>query len=362
MASDGPRRVSIAFYSDSTIISGAEIMLGTLLGALPDRIDAAIAGTDAGVVDYLAGHRPQARRALLPELAGKGDIRGYLQNARGIWGLRPEIFQANVGGGAAAQHALVVASLLPGVKTLVVEHLAVDCDNDLQRRIKRFTNRHLAGHVAVGAAAAREIEAMSGLPAGRVRSIHNGVPDVPLSPMARAFPGPVIGTVGRLHRQKGFDILLRALAALPGANLVIVGDGPDRLELEALAAELGVAPRVRFEGWSDRPRDHLTAFDIFALPSRFEGFPLAILEAMLAGLPVVATRVGSVAEAVADGETGTLVAPEDVTGLTEALAPLITDAELRAAMGARGRERALALGPAAMAAAYEALYDELLDQ
>src|SRR5438445_48607 len=86
----------------------------------------------------------------------------------------------------------------------------------------------------------------------------------------------------------------------------------------AAAARLRLSERVRFEGWREDPRRYLTTFDVFALPSRFEGFPLAIIEAMLARLPVVATRVGSVPEAVADGETGLLVGPEDPAALAAA--------------------------------------------
>jgi glycosyltransferase involved in cell wall biosynthesis len=180
--------------------------------------------------------------------------------------------------------------------------------------------------------------------------------------MARSFDGPVVGSLGRLERQKGFDVLLRAMAEVPEARLVIVGDGDERAALESLAERLDLGSRVRFEGWHEEPRRWLTTFDVFALPSRLEGFPLSIVEAMLAKLPVVATPVGSVAEAVRDGETGLLVSPEDPVALARALRELVGDEARRSAMGTLGRERAKAFTADAMIAAYQALYDEVSER
>jgi glycosyltransferase involved in cell wall biosynthesis len=156
------------------------------------------------------------------------------------------------------------------------------------------------------------------------------------------------------------DVLLRSLAEIPGAGLVVVGDGPERESLERWAQALGLSDRVCFQGWQKDARRHLTTFDVFALASRFEGFPLVIVEAMLAGLPVVATNVGSVSEAVLDQRTGVLVDSENAAALTAALGSLLADPELRRRMGAEGRERAQVFTPVAMARAFEDLYQELL--
>jgi glycosyltransferase involved in cell wall biosynthesis len=137
-----------------------------------------------------------------------------------------------------------------------------------------------------------------------------------------------------------------------------VGEGPDRAVLEATAAELGVSNRLRLVGWSDDPRAFLPTFDVFVLPSINEGFPLVVLEAMLAGLPVVATAVGSTAEAVEDGETGFIVAPGDVRALVSAIERLLASATLRRSLGEAGRARAERDFTArAMAVKYETLYD-----
>lgn len=146
----------------------------------------------------------------------------------------------------------------------------------------------------------------------------------------------VVGSIGRLDAMKGHDVLLRAIAQVEGTQAVILGEGEQRQALEQLAINLGISDRVNLLGWVDHPRAYLSAFDIVALPSRSEGFPLAIVEAMLAARPVVATRVGSVAEAVIDNETGLLVEKDDVQGLALAMQRLVDDPILRDRLGQRG--------------------------
>ena len=264
----------------------------------------------------------------------------------------------------ACAYGELAALLCPGVRVLAVDHLPVP--SALPRRrlyAGRMRTRRLDGHVAVGERAARQIEQLVGLRAGAVRAIANGVPAaVPESaqPPAPLASPPVIGSVGRLAEQKGYDLLVRALPALPAASLVLVGDGPARGELERLAAELGVSGRLHVTGWTHDPRSYLAAFDVFALPSRWEGMPLGILEAMHAGLPVVACDVGSVAEAVQDGETGFLLAPDDLDALRERLRALLVDPRLARRLGARGRALAAErFTDTAMARRYETLYREL---
>ena len=151
---------------------------------------------------------------------------------------------------------------------------------------------------------------------------------------------------GRLRTRKAVAVLLEAFARLrervPDAELIVVGDGEQRPALEAQAERLGIAGATRFEG--ARPHDAMPAYyrsaDVFCLPSLYEGFPLAIVEAMAAGLPVVATAVAGVPEAVADGVTGRVVPAEDADALAEALAALAADPEGTRAMGDAGRARA----------------------
>ena len=153
----------------------------------------------------------------------------------------------------------------------------------------------------------------------------------------------VIGSVARLSREKGLDVLLAALAQLieRGApvRLVLAGDGPERARLERLARKLGIASRVDFRG--EVPHDQVPAvlaeLDVFALPSRAEGFGVAALEAAAMELPVVASNVHGLPDVVDDGRSGLLVPPNDAEALAAAMERLIADAGLRGAMGQAGR-------------------------
>jgi glycosyltransferase involved in cell wall biosynthesis len=155
--------------------------------------------------------------------------------------------------------------------------------------------------------------------------------------------GLLVGTVGRLHPQKGFASLLAAVARvrerLPAIRLLLVGGGALRRDLVARAEALGLAEVVIFAGSRGDVPEILAALDLFVLPSLWEGLPNAVLEAMAAGLPVVATAAGGTPEVVVDGETGLLVPPGDVTALAEAIERLLRDPGLRRKMGEAGRKR-----------------------
>ncbi len=175
---------------------------------------------------------------------------------------------------------------------------------------------------------------------GRIFTVWNGIPDTP----HRADPGrepPRIAMVARFAPPKDHALLLRALASLKELpwSLDLVGDGPLLLEVRALAEGLGLAERVRFWGRRLDVDRLLAEAQVFALASNWEGLPLAVLEAMRAGLPVVASDVGGVGEAVEEGETGFLVARGDALGLRERLRELLLHPSLRVRMGLRGRLR-----------------------
>lgn len=152
---------------------------------------------------------------------------------------------------------------------------------------------------------------------------------------------PTIVSVGRLHEPKDFVTLARALGGLPAGafRAEIVGDGPDRPDVERELAAGGAAGAVELAGERDDVPARLAAADVFVLSSRSECMPISVLEAMAAGLPVVATAVGGLPEMVVDGETGFLVAAGDADALRAALARLVADPALRRRMGAAGRRR-----------------------
>jgi glycosyltransferase involved in cell wall biosynthesis len=138
----------------------------------------------------------------------------------------------------------------------------------------------------------------------------------------------VVGTVGRLTEVKRQDRLLRAVATLPDVWLLIVGDGEERTNLERLAEELGIAGHTRFVGYQPRPEAFLRAMDVFALTSRSEGFPVSLLEAWAAGVPVVSTAVGGIPTVVTAGRNGLLVANNDGSELAHALSQVLNNPEL----------------------------------
>ncbi len=152
----------------------------------------------------------------------------------------------------------------------------------------------------------------------------------------------VIGYHGRLSAEKGLNHLVAAVAALQGegaaVKLLLVGEGPERPALEGQAQSLGVQRQVLFAGFRANAESWLPAFDIFALPSLTEGTPMALLEAMAAGVPVIASAVGGVPRVVTDGLNGLLVPAADTSRLVAGLRRLMEDGGLRRQLGRAGRE------------------------
>jgi glycosyltransferase involved in cell wall biosynthesis len=249
----------------------------------------------------------------------------------------------------------------------------------MDRTVKRdVRTRFMYGRVVRRAVAissavrARLIE--GGVPAAMIRLIPSAVDPERLYPQqgraaTRASLGmddaPVLLVVAALVHRKGIDVLLASLARLAEEGLRpalwIAGQGPARPALEKLARELRLEGQVRFLGQRSDVADLLSACDVFILPSRHEGLGVAALEAMAAGRPIVATRVGGLAEAVVHERTGLLVPPEDPAALGDALARLLRDFELRARLAAEGPAR-IAEGFRAddLVEAYERVYGEVL--
>jgi glycosyltransferase involved in cell wall biosynthesis len=175
----------------------------------------------------------------------------------------------------------------------------------------------------------------------RVRIIYNAVvPPPPGDPTERdRLARPVIGVVGRLSREKGVDVFLDACAVLAAKGVVfsalVAGDGPDRALLEARCARLGLAPSIRFLGQVSNVGAVYRNLDLVVLPSRSEGLPNTLLEAMQADVPVVATAVGAVPEVVGTSAAARLVAPESAGALADAIERAITQGDSPAAAAAR---------------------------
>lgn len=220
----------------------------------------------------------------------------------------------------------------------------------LFRTIESQLGRHTHRLVAVSESERATIAESGVVDARRVRVVPNGVDPAPflgVAPVPRESlevpaDAPLLATIGLLNVAKGQDIALHALAQpeAAAAHLLIVGHGEEREALGALAAELRLEDRVHFLGWRDDVPGLLAACDGLLLPSRWEGMPYIVLEAMAAGLPVVATRVDGARELVTEGVNGTLAEIGEPADLARAIGRLLAGGpEQRAALGRASRER-----------------------
>lgn len=173
-----------------------------------------------------------------------------------------------------------------------------------------------------------------------------------------------VGTVGNLTPKKDHRTMFEAVASLAPSHehlrLVVIGDGPLRSELEVAVELLGVSDRVRFMGSRPDVPDLLPGLDVFALSSLFEGFPIALVEAMATGLACVATRVGGTPELLTDGEDGLLVSPGDPAGLARAIAQLAADPELRRSLGEQAAQDASKYSMGRAVERLQCIYGEVL--
>ncbi len=176
-----------------------------------------------------------------------------------------------------------------------------------------------------------------GWPAERAHMVPNFVEDFAAIPPA-PLGGPVrLLAMGRLHANKGFSTLLRAMPALPDAHLSLAGEGPERGTLEALAAALGITGRVGFLGWREDRGALLAGCDIFVCPSHHEPLGNVVLEAFSASRPIIAAAADGPREVIADGQTGLLVPVGDADALAAAIGSLVADPDRAARLAAAGR-------------------------
>lgn len=207
-------------------------------------------------------------------------------------------------------------------------------------------NRQVDGVVAISQAIA-DLLVEAGVDGQKIRVIPSGIETQRFAVAAgipRRFGGvTVVGSVGVLEERKGHRFLLEAAALLKGRGVKLVyriaGMGSLRQQLEQQAARLGLANDVRFFNFVKDTASFIADIDLFVMPSLSEGLGVAALEAMASTKPVIASRVGGLAESVVDGVTGLLVAPRDAGALAQAVERLVREPQLAASMAARGRER-----------------------
>ena len=354
-----------------TGVSGSEAHLLTLLPALRQRgIDARFLGLDVSGTDAPRFYDALDRLGVPHRSVRCGpDVSPRMARdvIRAVRAERPDLVHTHL---VHADLYGAIAAKTLGIRTVSTRH---NDDRYLLgpfRYVDRVLARPTRRLIAISDAVRRFLEQAGHDPAKLV-TIPYGLDEMPStpsepSPAAAGIPpqAPLALAVGRLIEQKDHATLLRAFARvrsmLPQARLAILGSGPLEAETRTLACELGLEGAVTLPGRTDI-RDWLDRADVFVHTSRWEGFGIVLLEAMLAGLPVVATRVSAVPEVVVDGVTGLLVEAGDVDALAAAVGALLTDRKRANALGEAGRRRALEqFSVAGMAERTQAVYDEVL--
>jgi glycosyltransferase involved in cell wall biosynthesis len=216
--------------------------------------------------------------------------------------------------------------------------------------MERLSSRLTDGLFAVGEVQRGQVRSCYRFRDRSIRTVRNGV-TLPALSADRSFrervgagDRPLVGTIATLIEQKGLPDLMRVARRLKdagcNAKFVVIGEGHLRPELEALRRELGLEDDVVLTGWVTNAADvALPSFDVFFQPSLWEAMSMVTLEAMAAGKPVVATRVGEAQHVISNGEDGIVTEPGDVEGMSAALLRLLRDAGLRERMGAAARQK-----------------------
>ena len=322
-----------------------------------DGATVALACQPGGFVELTQAHGVQHYPVTLGARAPWDLVRSFGALRRILREFRPSIVHAHT------LTATVMARLAAagrGVKIVATVH------NEYQRGVTlmRFA------HCVVGVSAAVS-EAMVGrwIARRRVRTVHNGTvgsPRRPSSASATDWPtlaAPSVVAIGAVSRRKGADLLLDAFLQIadhdPDCELYYVGnlDWPEVVER---AAASPYVDRVHFEGFQPQPQSYLQSSTIFALPSRRDPFPLVLLEALEAGVPIVAAAVDGIPEALDGGKAGVLVEPESSAALADALHNLMRDPARRSALSAAARVQSQRFSVSKMARDYEVIYRELV--
>lgn len=308
-------------------------------------------------------------------VAPRDDVRAVRVLSSIVRRVRPDLIHAH--SSKAGAIARIIRTLHPRLPVLYTPH-GYAMNGFFERAAERVAYREVERVLAVVTSrviAVCEAEARLArlvTPSNRVRVVHNGIApagDGPSDERVRALRerGPVVCTVSQLRPGKGLETLLAAWSVLveahPGAQLAVVGGGELAPSLAAQARAAGIAGSVHWLGEHSDPLSALRAADVFVLPSWAEAFPYAVLEAMSLGIPVVASAVGGIGEALVDRASGLLVPPRQPHALAAALTEVVSDSRLGRRLGTAARQRVLReFNRDAMADGIARIYDEVLDR
>jgi glycosyltransferase involved in cell wall biosynthesis len=342
--------VRIAFVNTRTdAVGGSQVHVRDLAHALRrmGHDVKAFVGGDGPVLQFLAdkGVPCVPLRHLVHEIQPSCDARALREACAALAEFRPDVISTHTSKAGVVGR---MAARILGVPSIFTAHGwnftdgIRDCNRGFRVGMERTCARWSARIITVSEADRRLALRHRVAAPSKIQTIHNGMPDVPRALRAEPASGPPrIVMVARFEPQKDHRTFLAALSGLAHLpwEVEFIGGGPLLGEMRELAARLGIGDRVEFAGACNDVTERLARAQVFALVSNWEGLPRSIIEAMRAGLPVVASDVGGTSEMVSPRETGFLVPRGDVRTLREHLATLLTQPGLRSRLGRRGRER-----------------------
>lgn len=346
--------MKVLFYTDSTTYGGAERYLCALIKGLRDRcVEVALALPSEGNGWYKKVDNFGLEMEKVRSIRDKKDLMGLLHQIRFFIRSDASIIHFNLPNPYHSQFS-ILAAMMAHKPVVVTHHLPVLLKEVSWkgRLFEMILAKGIGKVIAVSLEGKKRIIEKLPFPCEKVVTIHNGIELPSLNgfdskTIRREFgigeKELVIGSAGRVTEQKGYKYLIMAARELKakGKNfrIVIAGDGPLIKRLERQAIEFGIGELILFIGFVEDIFRFLQGIDIFILPSLYEGFPFAILEAMAAEKPVIATRVGGIPEVVIDGVTGLMIPPRDHLAISRAIEFLIDRKDIATEMGRRGRER-----------------------
>jgi glycosyltransferase involved in cell wall biosynthesis len=355
--------VRVLLVADSLDVGGAErVLVGSAIGLREVGHEVEIACSRGGALALTA------EAAGVPVWPAQGELvkrrvdRGFAAHVRSVATRRFDLVHTHM-------FASTAAAVLAGgpAPIVVTEHSEAVWRRPADVRAARTLYRRCARFIAVSSAIADRLTTVDLVPGAWVDIVPNAIPALPASSggaevsIAVDSDCPTVGVVARLQPEKGVDVFLRAAAVIaarhPTARFVVVGDGPQRAALQKLTRQLRIADKVVFTGFVADGAAALSQLDIAVVPSRSEGSPLVVLEAMAAGVPIVATRVGGIPDQVRHGREAILEAPDDHAGIAAACLRLLVAPEVAAGLVAHARGRVAQCFPThAATAAIEQVY------
>ncbi len=339
--------VRLLLVVDSLEVGGAErhvVDLAVMLAR--EGYEVMVASSVAGGLSEALGKANVPVRPLLDKLVKRSVSVAFARELRRL--IREERFDLVHAHIYASATAAAIAVLGTGVPLVITEHTEALWQGRRERWASRRVYRRAEHIIAVSSAIRQRLIERDAVPPDRITIIHNAVIPAPDTSQS-ALPGdlregPLVGVVARLQPEKGVANFLRAAArvctAVPDARFLVAGDGPLREELLDLAGRLGVGERVRFLGYRADARALVGLLDVLVVPSLTEGTPLIVLEAMAAGIPVVASAVGGIPDQIRHNKEGLLIPAGDPAALADALLELLQDPARARSLGEAALRRA----------------------